>query len=136
MEREDPRTKVTARCPEALKEQYQSVLDERGLSMSDDLREHMEQVVQQHGGAPETGEMPADEQLTNAYRALWRNADPDTHRIDGEVAETIASEAAKVRAKVVKDSILKPLEDRGYLTPQWGTIVVYPPDVVPVLEES
>jgi len=136
MEREDPRTKVTARCSESLKEQYQAVLDAQGRSMSDDLREHMEETVNRHADDPDGAQLPKGQQLADAYRALWRNADPDTHRIDSGVAETIAAEAAKVKAKgnLIRDSVFKPLENRGYIRPEWGVIVVYEPTKVPVLD--
>ena len=104
----------------------------------------MSGAVEETGGAVEKaaatieemigGAGPADPQLADAYRALWRNADPDTHRLDAEVAETIAAEATKVRSKVVRNSILKPLETRGYLRPEWGTLVIYPPNKAPVFD--
>jgi hypothetical protein len=127
MEREDPWTKVTARCRKSLKEQYQAVLDDQGRSMSDDLREHMEHVVAEHGDQSLRGGGPDGPQLAEAHHALSRNADPDTHRINTDAAESIASEAAKVVR-------LKPLEERGYLSPEWGTIVVYPPEKVPAFD--
>jgi len=58
-----------------------AVLEDEGRSMSDDLREHVERVVAEQGTGMIGGEGPGDPQLADAYRALWRNANPDTHRL-------------------------------------------------------
>jgi antitoxin component of RelBE/YafQ-DinJ toxin-antitoxin module len=125
-------TKVTTRCPEELKADYKDVLDEQGRSMSDDLREHMQAVVNAHSNRPDDGTVPGDDQLAAAYKALRRAADPDHQTVKTEVAETIVAEETRVRRAVVRSNVLKPLERRGYIEPRWGTVrVVDPANVQP-----
>jgi antitoxin component of RelBE/YafQ-DinJ toxin-antitoxin module len=126
---ETGQAKVTTRCPEELKEEYQQVLDEQGRSMSEDVREHMQAVVNaSEGTSIGNNALPDNERLATAYKALRRHADPDTGGIETDVAETIVAEATSVRASVIRSNVLRPLQRRGYIRPKWGTIEVVPPE--------
>ncbi|WP_380681852.1 hypothetical protein, partial [Salinigranum sp. GCM10025319] len=92
--------------------------------MSDDLRTHIEQVA----GAGEDDPLDdLDDRLTAAYRALRRHASPETHRVDVETGKSAVAEATRLNKGAVREAVLKPLEQKGYISPQWGTLVVYRP---------
>lgn len=120
--------KITFRVDEEKKAAYKEALDVAGESMSGDLRAHVEAVVE--GSNPDNineFQLPDDDQLADAYRALRRHADPDRGTVDTEIAETIAAEATRVRAAVVRANVLEPLKRRGFIVPKWGKIRVVPP---------
>ncbi|WP_380681065.1 hypothetical protein [Salinigranum sp. GCM10025319] len=122
---QSPREKdtVTVRVDSDLKQRYKESVD----SMSDDLRTHIEQVA----GAGEDDPLDdLDDRLTAAYRALRRHASPETHRVDVETGKSAVAEATRLNKGAVREAVLKPLEQKGYISPQWGTLVVYPPEAL------
>lgn len=118
---------LSVRCDAELKQQYADVLDDEGKSMSDDLREHMEATVARADGASSYGvndRLPDDETLRRAYHFLDEYVDPDTRSIDVDAAESIVADKTNTPKKVVRDRVIKPLDDRGLVRPYWGELVV------------
>lgn len=76
-------------------------------------------------GTPEW--LPDDPQLAAGYRALRRNAHPDTGAISTEAARVAVAEATKIEKAAAKGRVLKPLEEKDLLAPRYGTLYVrYP----------
>lgn len=126
---ESPREQatITVRVDADLKSQYQSAVD----SMSGDIREHVRTVVNSDTGE-KTDEFE-DEVLNRGYAALLEKADihdPDGRQLNVDEAVSAAAEATKVPSKAVKNRILEPLEERGYLRPAWGFVILYRPEEV------
>jgi len=118
---------LSVRCDAALKQRYSDVLDDEGDSMSDDLREHMEAVVARHDGASEYGtndRLPDDDVLRRAYHVLDEYVDPDTRTIAVGAAESTLADKCNTPKRVVRERIIKPLDDRGLIRPNWGELVV------------
>ncbi|ELZ94912.1 hypothetical protein C440_07547 [Haloferax mucosum ATCC BAA-1512] len=121
---------VTVRVDENLKKDYTNALDG---SMSDDLRAHMEEVARTVRDEPEDDNLPEDEALRDGYIALRRTAeayDPSGRRLDVGTAISKVAERAGIPKEAVRRRILKPLEQRGYIAPKWGDIIVYRPEEV------
>ena len=123
---ESPREQETipVRVDADLKSQYQSAVD----SMSGDIREHVRTVVNSDTGE-KTDEFE-DEVLNQGYAALLEKADihdPDGRQLNVDEAVSAAAEATKVPSKAVQNRILEPLEERGYLRPAWGFVILYRP---------
>lgn len=118
---------LSVRCDADLKQQYADVLDDEGDSMSNDLREHMEAVVARHDAASNYGvndRLPDDDVLRRAFNVLDEYADPDTRTIGVEAAESTLADKCNTPKRVVRERIIKPLDDRGLIRPNWGELVV------------
>jgi antitoxin component of RelBE/YafQ-DinJ toxin-antitoxin module len=116
---------LSVRCDAELKERYKDALDAEGRTMSEDLRQHMEQVVAEHGGAVSSaGHLPEDDELATAYTRLDDLADPDTRTISADAAESALADALNRPKTTVRRAVLTPLERRGYIAPRWGSIRV------------
>jgi len=126
---ESPRERatITVRVDADLKEQYKDSVD----NMSDDLRQHVQTVVN-NGTGEKTDEFD-DDVLNRGYAALLEKAavhDPDGRQLGVDEAVSAAAEATKVPSKAVKTRVLEPLEERGYLRPAWGFVILYRPEEV------
>lgn len=98
---------------------FDEIADERGMSRAELLREKVKETVGQH---EDTTGLPEDETLRQAYIALL-DAAGHNHRIDTDDAEsTLADKLNRPKGSV--RSILKDLENRGYVAPRWGIITV------------
>jgi len=97
--------------------------------MSGDLREHVRTVVE--SGTAEKTDKFDDDVLNQGYAALVEKADihdPDGRRLSVDEAVSAAAEATKIPGKAVQKRILEPLEERGYLRPAWGFIILHRPE--------
>lgn len=118
---------LSVRCDADLKQQYADVLEEKGKSMSDDLRDHMKATVAAADGSSSYGvndQLPDDDTLRRAFHVLEEYVDPDTRSIDVDAAETLLADKTNTPKKVVRDRVIKPLDDRGLVRPYWGELVV------------
>lgn len=125
--RSNTSSQLSVRCDADLKEQYAAVLEDKGRSMSDDLREHMEHVVSAAETSSSYGvndQLPEDETLRKAYHVLNKYVDPDTRSIDVDAAESLLADKTNTPKRIVRSRIIEPLEDRGLLRPYWGSVVV------------
>jgi antitoxin component of RelBE/YafQ-DinJ toxin-antitoxin module len=122
---------LSVRCDAELKERYKDALDAEGRTMSEDLRQHMERVVAEHGGAvSNAGHLPEDDELATAYTRLDDLADPDTRTISADAAESALADALNRPKTTVRRAVLGPLERRGYITPRWGSIHIAQPSTL------
>ncbi|MFC7069479.1 hypothetical protein [Halobaculum lipolyticum] len=98
---------------------FDAIAEERGMSRAELLREKVKETVGQR--EDDTG-LPDNEALRRAYLALLDAAGPN-HRIATEGAEsTLADKLNRPKGSV--RSVLKELEERGYVAPRWGNITV------------
>ncbi|WP_435358434.1 hypothetical protein [Haloarchaeobius sp. DFWS5] len=72
-------------------------------------------------------DLPDDDRLRDGYQRLRQVTGPNG-RIDTDAALSTVAEATGVKKGAVKRTIIKPLDQRGYLTPRWGVITVHDPD--------
>lgn len=121
-------TRVTARVPQGLKDDFSAACDAEDESMTDALNEMMKEYVAEHGDSSEVSHLPDDDTLAEGYRRLRRLADPDTGRVEADVAVTEISKALGRPQSTVRRSVLNPLERRGYIDPRWGVIRVVEPE--------
>lgn len=116
---------LSVRCDDDLKQQYKKALGD--TAMSDDLREHMERVVAEHGGrVTDTGGLPENDELRTAYRRLDTLAWPDDHRVDVETAISDLASVLNRPKKTIRRAVIEPLAHRGYVSPEWGVLAVTP----------
>jgi hypothetical protein len=54
----------------------------------------------------------------------------DRRRLETDEAETEVAEATRVKKKHVRKAVLERLEERGYITPAWGAVVIHDPEDV------
>lgn len=125
---DDPYTRVRAKIPEGLKEDFREACEEAGESMTDVLEDAIRQYVDAHDDA--TPDLPDDDQLRDALRALRQRAHPDSGRIDVDSAERAVAESCKVPRSAVQRRVLDPLRDRGYIGVKWGILFVRDPEEV------
>lgn len=121
-------TQISAKVPEPLKEEFREACDERGESMTDVIEQKMKEVVD--NGDEESDALPDDDRLRAGYQCLRAESDPDTGRIDTDVAESAVAEKTRVKSRTVRQNVLDPLERRGYISYCWGSIKVRDPEDV------
>jgi hypothetical protein len=124
---ESPRERatITVRVDADLKEQYKDSVD----SMSDDLREHVREVVD--GEETDPVAIIEDDVLREGYQALLSAAnihDVNGRRLDVETATASIAERTRVPSNAVRDRVLRPLEKLGFVKPRWGSIVIRRPE--------
>lgn len=98
---------------------FDAIAEERGMSRAELLREKVKETVGQRHD--DTG-LPEDETLRRAYLALLDTAGPN-HRVDTKSAESALADTLN-RPKGSVRSVLKELEEHGYVAPRWGNITV------------
>ncbi|WP_144901337.1 hypothetical protein [Halobellus captivus] len=121
----DERATITVRVDADLKDQYKSRVD----SMSDDLREHVREVVE--GDENDPTAVIEDDVLRNGYQALLSAADVhdvNGRRLDVDTATSAIAERTRVPGNAVRDRVLRPLEQLGFVKPRWGSIVILRPE--------
>ncbi|MFC6785068.1 hypothetical protein ACFQFH_19995 [Halobaculum halobium] len=105
---------LSVRCDAELKEDYQDVLDERGDSMSDDLRRHMEAVVRRERGRDTSDEFrPDDDTLARVYDALLAFANEDLKLTLDHYDSAVANEADVKKGSL--DAFTHRLQREGYV---------------------
>jgi len=105
---------LTARCDEDLKNDYKEVLDDRGESISDDLRRHMETVVRRARGRETTDEYrPSDDTLSRVYDALLALANGDLKLTLNHYDSAVANEADVKKGSL--DAFCYRLQREGYV---------------------
>lgn len=107
---------LSVRCDSDLKEQYKDALDDQGKSMSDDLREHMQRVVERHGGKTDDL-LPSKPKLRKGLKVLADHA----YRWDGNWLVKIGETKGDIKNEAnisgrVKRQVFRPLENEGYIT--------------------
>lgn len=121
-------TQLSVKTPDELKDDFREACESEGRSMTEVVREKMEEYVRETGGSEiVAGDGPEDPRLSKAWRRLRENADPDTGKINTDVAKTKAAEAAGVSKGAVREAVLEPLRRRGWLRVSFGTIRVKRP---------
>ncbi len=121
-------TQLSAKVPESLKEDFREASEQRGETMTDVIKSKMIEVVEAELGAGSGDPLPDDPALADAYRALRKNANPDSNLLNTRIAESVAAEASGVKSRVVRENVLEPLRSRGFIRPYFGQIVVIPPE--------
>lgn len=110
---------ISVRVDESMKESYKKALDD-GVSMSEDIREYIKRKDPKVRGSE-----PLDERLSEAYRTLEENTD-ERNQIRTEAAKTLLANRLNIPKNLVQDMLLLPLENRGYIRPNWGKMIVRP----------
>jgi len=98
---------------------FDEIADERGMSRAELLREVVKDTVGQR--EDDTG-LPDDETLRRAYLRLL-DASGHNHRIDIEGAESLLAQELSRPSGSIR-SVLKDLEESGYVSPRWGVLTV------------
>jgi antitoxin component of RelBE/YafQ-DinJ toxin-antitoxin module len=118
-------TQLSAKVDEQLKEDFRAACDAAGETMTDMIEQKMKEVVEEHGTLPDSQLVtPDDDLLADAYERL-RLASGPLDRIETDEAETEVAEATRVKKKHVREAVFRRLEERGYITPAWGTIIIH-----------
>ena len=113
--------RVYTRISEELREEYERKLQLEGRSVSEDLRRHVREVVR--SGA-EMGGLPDDAELREAYVLLDELASPDDRQVRASVAMTELAQSTQRPTENVKQAVLKPLQERGFIDVWNGWITV------------
>jgi len=116
MESPDRDTRVTVRVDQELLDDYDEVCDDRGVSRSEAIRNHMQQTISDADLTDR--QMPTDDDLATAYRTLLRRT-----KGGGWIPR---DQACKALAQALPDTdqdsayrwLVKPLRKRGYIRQQ------------------
>lgn len=122
---DDPRTTVSVKVSESIKEQYQDAVSG---SMSADLRAYIRSRGE--SGSVSGRQPPTDDQaLRNGYQALLtaviQYAPPDSRRITVDRANTEVAQATGLPKDGLKRRIFRPLESRGYISVAGGNMIIH-----------
>jgi len=103
------------RCDAELKKQYKAALDDEGKSMSEDLREHMQTVVERHGGKTDDL-LPDRPKLRKGLKVLADHAYRwgDDWLVKVSEAKGDIRNEANISGRVDRQ-VLRPLADAGYI---------------------
>ena len=106
---------LSVRCDADLKEQYQNALDYEGKSMSDDLRDHMQTVVERHGGKTDDL-LPDKPKPRKGLRVLVDHAYPwdDGWLVRVDEAKGDIKNEANISGRVDRQ-VFRPLKEGGYI---------------------
>jgi len=116
MESPDRSKRVTIRADEDLLEAYDEVCEDRGVSRSASIREHMERTV---ADAELTDRrMPKDDDLAAAYRTLLRRTKGGGWIPRDQACKALAQTDPHVDADGAYGTLIKPLRQLGYLKQQ------------------
>jgi len=116
MESDESNTqRVTVRVPADLLEEYDDVLDDQDTNRSEAVRQHMRKTVAQP--ATDGGLVPPedDDTLAAAYEEL-RRLTTDGRSLPLTEARSVLASKLNLPKESVPRRILKPLNERGYLT--------------------
>jgi antitoxin component of RelBE/YafQ-DinJ toxin-antitoxin module len=116
MESPDNRTRATVRVDSDLLDEYDEVADERGLSRSEAIRQHMRRTVED--AELSDREMPDHDDLAAAYRALLRLTRGGGWVSKERASRRLAEQMPGVDAKGAYGDLIKPLRRKGYLAQQ------------------
>ena len=121
---EDDRTKLTVRVDDDLHERLTSYVEDGGApSKSEFVRELLDEAL------PDDDvpiHQPDDPALAEAYRALAKKNDVRSLSIDA-AKDVICEESHPQKPKaLVREDVLEPLVDSGFVKVQYGRIHVYP----------
>ena len=117
-------SRITLRCNGDLKESFREHCDTEGKSMSEALKEHMQDVT----GHTPSGRLPDEPQLARAYETIYWAAGGNPVEVDD--AEAAVSNKLNVPKSGVRGRFIQPLQERGYLTLRQGIDAVrYRPNV-------
>lgn len=114
--RDDPRPRVSARVDEQLKDELENYAKKEGKNMSEVVRNAISNEVQ---GVPSVDDSdvvpPAENELRQAWLILNQITGPNW-TIESESALSILAQKLGKPRPLVRDHIIKPLSDRGYLS--------------------
>lgn len=113
--REDSRTKITVRVSDGFEDRITEYAEEHGKTKSDVIREAVaaeigERRADDYGITP-----PAEKPLREAWEAL-NDVAGDSPVVDRETAVTTLAKRQQLPKSAAKNSLLKPLQRRGYVT--------------------
>jgi hypothetical protein len=113
----DNRDTISVRIDSELKEQYQESVDS---SMSTDLREHIESVVEtKQSRAISTN----DQTLRQAYQIICQLSESYQSTIlKTDIVKTKLSDELNITKQAVKSGLLQQLEEQNLIKPLWGNI--------------
>jgi len=115
------KVRVYTRIPEELRDEYERTLQLEGRSVSEDLRQHVRDVVR--SGAEMSG-LPDDGELREEYVLLDELASPNDRRVQVPVALSQLAMATNRPKENVKRAVLKPLQEQGFIEVWNGWITV------------
>ena len=117
-------SRINFRVDERTKDAFKDVCESEGKSMS----EVLEDFVREKTGHSAAGRLPDDPQLAKAYEAIYWAAGGNPVEIDD--AEATVANKLNIQKAAVRSRIIRPLQDRGYLTLRQGISKVhYRPNV-------
>jgi len=112
---------IRTRISEELRDEYERKLQLEGRSISEDLRQHIRDVVRD--GA-ETSGLPEEPELREAYVLLDELASPDDRRVQASVAISELAQKTQRPEESVKRAVLEPLRNRGHIYVWNGWVTV------------
>jgi antitoxin component of RelBE/YafQ-DinJ toxin-antitoxin module len=123
-------TQLSVRVNEELKEAFKEAADSNGETMTDAVETLLRNYVDDSGGSVGDDHLPSNTTLAAAYRALRQRTSPDSNVLGVDVAKTVAASSTNVPSSGVRREVLDPLQKRGYISVQWGRVVVAEPSEV------
>lgn len=95
-------TQLSAKLPEASKEDFREVCEEQGETMTNVIVDLMAKTVEERKGTRDADNMlPNDERLLKAWRVLRHNAAPDTNIIPLKSAESLLANELNVPKQII-----------------------------------
>jgi hypothetical protein len=116
MESPDRRTRCTVRVDQDLLDEYDEVAEDRGISRSEAIRQHMRQVVDDSELTDR--QMPVYDDLATAYRALLRLTRGGGWVERDRACSYLAQQVPNTDKKGAYGHLIKPLRKKGYLRQQ------------------
>lgn len=123
-------TQLSAKLPEALKEDFREICEEQGETMTDVIVDLMAQAVEERKGTRDADNvLPDDERLLKAWRVLRHNAAPDTNVIPLKSAESLLANELNVPKHIILHSVIQPLErhEPPMIVVEWAKVEVRDP---------
>lgn len=121
---------VKGRIPEDLKDEWKNSLPD-GQTMSDRMEEliagDLARLAEPVEDEDDQRDLPPEGVERDGYLAMWRHADTG-NRISKGHAETVVAEATRIKKQLVRKAVLDRLQQDGFISYQWGSISVKPPE--------
>ena len=118
---ESRKVRIRTRISEELRDEYERKLQLEGHSISEDLRQHVRDVVR---GDAEMSGLPEDPELRESYVLLDELASPDDRRVKASVAVSELAQKTQRPKESVKQAVLEPLRERELIGVWNGWVTV------------
>lgn len=113
--RDDPRTHINVRVKEETKEELKEYAENNGINMSDMIRSLISDEIENAGEIINADVSPPVEKELRDSWILLNEISNDKDNVNADLALSALAQQQQISKELVKETIIKKLDKRGYL---------------------